>query len=279
MGDLNKRTEHQQQPVSTQQPTATYKEGDKLIAPGVREKTLSSFRDFQALISNKFNDTRRYIWRGQQCSNWKLETSLARRIRHKKSPAERIQKDQLDRFRQAARGRRGTNPTKLIDNELWALGQHFGLATPLLDWTVSPYVALYFAFADPDHKEQTEYRGVFALQRPMVKRRTTEILKKEGADSAKGVTFFEPDSDENSRVLSQRGLFTSSPIRASIDDWVAENFKKPTTDILMKILVPNSDREDCLKMLNRMNINHLTLFPDLSGAAQFANIHLDVLNY
>jgi hypothetical protein len=104
-------------------------------------------------------------------------------------------------------------------------------------------------------------------------------MNREGKDTAKGITFFEPESDENSRVLSQRGLFTISPVRATIDDWVVENFKNPTSDILIKILVPNGDREDCLKMLNRMNINHLTLFPDLIGAAQFTNIHLDVLNY
>lgn len=93
------------------------------------------------------------------------------------------------------------------------------------------------------------------------------------------VRFFEPEADENARVLSQRGLFTISPTRSTIDDWIVTNFKKPKSDILMRILVPNSDRDDCLKMLNRMNINHLTLFPDLIGAAQFTNVHLDVLNY
>jgi hypothetical protein len=240
---------------------------------------LPAVHEFQTLILGSFNDTRSYVWRGQQCSNWKLESSLARRIRKKKTPAEKFSALQLERFKKAARGRRGTNPAKLDDNEWWALGQHVGLATPLLDWTISPYVALYFAFADPDHKDQTSHRCIFGLHRSTIKRRTTEIMNREGKDTAKGITFFEPESDENSRVLSQRGLFTISPVRATIDDWVVENFKNPTSDILIKILVPNGDREDCLKMLNRMNINHLTLFPDLIGAAQFTNIHLDVLNY
>lgn len=251
----------------------------KHVAPGVCELTLKTFEDFPKLITADFNDTRRYVWRGQQCSNWKLEPSLARRIQGKSSPAESFLKLQLDRFKKAARGRRGTNPARLEDNELWALGQHVGLATPLLDWTVSPYVALYFAFADPDCKDQSDYRCVFGLHRPLVKRRTTEIANREGKEPATGVTFFEPESDENSRVLSQRGLFTISPIRTAIDDWITENFKKPTSDILIRILVPNTDRQGCLKMLNRMNINHLTLFPDLFGAAQYANVHLDVLNY
>ena len=249
------------------------------IAVGTRQVTLTSFRDFQSLITEEFNDTRRYVWRGQQCDNWQLESSLARRIREKKKfNTVGVVTAQLDRFKKAARGRRGANPAHLSDNEWWALGQHFGLATPLLDWTLSPYVALYFAFAEPDHKAQTDHRVVFSLHRPEIKRRTTTLAKgTPGADN--GITFFEPDSDENSRVLSQRGLFTISPVRRTIDAWVVENFKNPTSDILIKILVPNDDRKDCLRMMNRMNINHLTLFPDLIGAAAFSNVHMDVPNY
>src|SRR5271165_2610918 len=133
----------------------------KKVALGVWELTLNSFHEFPSLITADFNDTRRYVWRGQQCSNWKLETSLARRVRKKSTPPGKLATLQFDRFKKAARGRRSTNPPKLVDNELWALGQHVCLATPLLDWTISPYVALYFAFADPDHKEQTPHRCVF----------------------------------------------------------------------------------------------------------------------
>ena len=48
---------------------------------------------------------------------------------------------------------------------------------------------------------------------------------------------------------------------------------------LVKVLIPNKDRDDSLRSLNRMNINHLSLFPDLAGASMFCNLHSEVDRY
>jgi len=41
--------------------------------------------------------------------------------------------------------------------------------------------------------------------------------------------------------------------------------------VLTKITIPNKERTECLKYLNKMNINRMSLFSDLDGAAKYIN--------
>ncbi|MNR47557.1 hypothetical protein D3C85_1666730 [compost metagenome] len=65
-----------------------------------------------------------------------------------------------------------------------------------------------------------------------------------------------------------------------IESWVNKyNTYKGGEMSLIKIIIPNSGIQDCLRYLNRMNINHSTLFPDLSGASDYCNKHLTINKY
>jgi FRG domain len=273
------------------------------------EVRLTSWRMFIDFVYRDMLDYEAYIWRGQRRSDWKLEPKLERIIGDGRMSAERRSKfveSHLEQFKFSTRGRRGPSPQPLNDeNDWWALGQHHGLATPLLDWSVSPFVAAYFAYIDQGAK-QTPYRAIYALHRPSVDRQASALARIENArrkeqlkEAADGkirlglmqrallsgkiepeITFIRPPSDENQRLVNQGALFTRTPSGVPLDDWVSKNHDKAESGIsLMRVLVPNKDRAHALRMLNRMNINHLSLFPDLQGASTYCNLYAEIEKY
>lgn len=254
--------------------TPRWRQGN--IDNGILEVTLSSWKYFADYINNEMLEHVAYVYRGHANSTWKLEPTLDRVI---KDPASTQREDHLTRFKFETRGRRGSNPP-LIENEndWWALGQHHGLNTPLLDWTESPFVALFFA-ASSAQKEKTKNLSVFAFYQgapDRINKRINENDEIELVNNHKPtVKIVRPLSDENKRLVSQRGLFTRGPNNINLEAWVRKfNCFKPSSLILLKITIPNTDISNCLRFLNRMNINHSTLLPDLMGASEFCNSHL-----
>lgn len=222
-----------------------------------------------------------YVWRGQR-HQWSLRSSFDRlldQVGLLSQPPEvldRIAHEHLSRFKYAARGRRGLNPVSLIDRDWWALGQHFGLATPLLDWTRSPFAAAYFAYEKPS-TDLAPSRVVFGLHQRAVEQRSAEIAAagdEHGRSAA--IEFVDPFSDENPRLVSQGALFTRGPIGVPIERWITNAFEGLDTPVLLRIELPDADRLSCLSVLNRMNINHASLFPDLSGATRFVNLRAEL---
>lgn len=248
------------------------------VADGVVEFELSSWKYFHDFIYQEMLEFKSYVWRGQRIDNWKLLSTLDRSLANRSSPA--LRERHLKDFQFSVRGRRGPNPpNNLSENDWWALGQHYGLATPLLDWTSSPFTAAYFAFSQKK-SPQTTHRAIWALGTFSTIKKSEEIRTAHTAQTRPPIVeLVRPMSDENARLVSQGGLFSRAPDGIALDDWVRTNFKGEKTYILIKITVPNSDREDCLRSLNRMNINHLSLFPDLYGASAFCNLNLEIRNY
>jgi hypothetical protein len=246
---------------------------------------LEHWREFSELLeSSFFNRTKtQNIFRGQKRFDWSLSPSLAR------IPASGIidsplAESQLEYFRRAVRGRLNDNSLVQSDeeDELWAVGQHHGLMTPLLDWTHSPYVALFFAFSVEDSEEEKEnpYRAVYVLNKTFIA----------DDDLCPDIRMVEPRKDDHGRLVNQAGLFTFSPYDSTIENALADTIgseKFPDNDLkaaseeeeagiiaryICKIYIKNEDREGCMRHLKRMNVHHASLFPDLIGASEYCNL-------
>jgi FRG domain len=225
----------------------------------------------------------RYIWRGQRSVAWSLSSSLDRLfdklnlLTAGPSILDQLSADHLQSFKSAARGRRGLNPATLSENDWWALGQHFGLATPLLDWTRSPFAAAYFAFEELTSNSE-DYRVVYALDQDAVEQKNYELSIGPSVEHGRlpVIEFIDPMTDENQRLVSQGGIFTRAPIGTPIERWVARAFESSPDAALLRIEIPGTDRLACLRTLNRMNISHLSLFPDLSGSSRATNLKLEL---
>ena len=246
---------------------------------GVQAITLRNWNAFLRYISDRLLERTTYIYRGHNNINWKLEPALDRKSLTTKQRAAHLQN-----FKFATRGRRGTHPPGITnENDWWALGQHHGLATPLLDWTESPFVALYFAMLASSRTKTQEKCCVWALSENFVKRTSKNIARtnRSSTDRKPTVEVIRSFSDENDRLVNQRGLFTRGPDNVDLQAWV-QKYHAPTARQLrrlIKFIVPTNNANNCLRFLNRMNISHSTLFPDLTGASHFCNMHLDIENY
>ena len=134
---------------------------------GIIDIALEQWNKFHGVIAKLFEHGD-FIWRGQTC-DWPLKSKFDRMVKSKQDRETKLVEHKSN-FLRAIKGRRGNNPPQLENPEdIWAIGQHFGLATPLLDWTESPFVAAYFAFREKeihiDSAQDNRCRFVFGLNK------------------------------------------------------------------------------------------------------------------
>lgn len=197
---------------------------------------------------------RQLIFRGQADSRWPLVASLDR-IRTFPSADARDQtlSELVASFRHHAHR---LDPDLELKGEIeWELlGRHHGLPTSVLDFTRSPYVACYFAFAEPPPKG--------------AKRASIWLLDREqfGTDPAPEVAILDDEDYTRfvSRAQEQEGLFLKVRGVGPLNGLIGQHLQRHD------IRTGPGERAMALATLRGMMITATSLFRDMDGAARAA---------
>lgn len=222
-----------------------------------------------------------YLFRGQSDATWSLTPSLLRYFDPPRRAADLLKLENVafKRFKAQAHLHLGGSiaPSDFsaegFYGEWWALMQHHHAPTRLLDWTWSPYVALYFAVErDWDRNGAVYLIHLDVLDRSFKVNYEGTVHNHHLDDPAAkpGIMAWMP-AKHTERVIAQQGAFTfniniaddhETPLTQAGEELQRE---APGQLLYRKIIVEASAKPQLLARLRSMNITAQALFPGLDG--------------
>lgn len=175
------------------------------------------FLEYLRIIYKNQEDNDSNVYRGQKNAEWELLPSIHRKRKensnlnlknHEMKLYENIRKQNLTEFQKQDQ----------FINEIIKM-QHYGIPTPLLDWTSNPLIALFFATASGNdgkifivdltkqkvvNFDENDYKKYSKFLQSIYKKENTEDFEN---NLEEGCIFIK-SINENNRIKAQRGLFS-----------------------------------------------------------------------
>lgn len=241
-----------------------------------------TFSAVQDIVTSDIMIGNRWIYRGHANRAWKLETSYSRFFRQafaetKVFALEPFQ-SMLNKFIRRASEYSGTSYVEHSLFQQIALAQHHGIPTPMLDWSYSPYVAAYFALADPLlSANRNVVIAIHAIDVTSVDH-LEQVSAEQPAHDLSRLDFGFIDTPIFSfrRITRQLGCFTFQSFAGDLREW-SKTHSQFLTEKHFKVFEVEGDRLQLLQQLELMGISGGSLFDDLDYIARDV-IHSELAN-
>ena len=143
-----------------------------------------------------------------------------------------------------------------------AIAQHHGMATRLLDWTLNPLAALWFAVNRPPVKKNGKLQP--SVVWVLVPKPTDYAFRSTNPFTINRTKIFRPKHIA-ARLVTQAGWFTVHKFMKTLDRFVPLEKNKAYSSKLTKLRIPPDSFVGMRFELDRFNVNSATLFPDIDG--------------
>ncbi len=213
-----------------------------------------------------------FLFRGQADASWSMHPSLTRILKSKDMPCPQavgVENDCTYRFRSAYHQITNLREDSQSLIDWWMLMQHYSCPTRLLDWSLSPYVAAYFAVTE--HPRNDGAIWLFdssRLEKEVSKRFGNLDLDVEQAfgESNSAPVYTIVPLEHSPRSYAQQGVFTvSTNIASDHCESIAEIFRHESLSPPLKFVIPAQLKLEFSSQLHLMNITSASLFPGIDG--------------
>ena len=156
------------------------------------------------------------------------------------------------------------------DEQIWALGQHYGLKTPYLDWSKDFFIAAFFSSVDNANHDGC----IYILNTKLINEINNKIKLQVPDNNYSDLRIINKPDIFNSRQSMQKGCFTLIPSGISVDSWI-DTFKEYKSKLVLKrIIIPKNLKNEVINFLYGADTDYSKIYPDIQGICMSSNLFI-----